>query len=1065
MKQFKKLIAVVLVTSLWCTNANVVIAKTDAIQVDEVASKELVPEEVINTDNELTNTKIFETENYIIEFVLTDSWDTGYNVNVRIDNISDTVIHNWYLQVTNMDEISNIWNAEVSKADNNKTTIKCQTHNQYIQPGECIEFGYSVNKRFTSFPDTCNLVSNSNKEELGYDIEYIVNSAWENNADCTIKITNTSDKILEDWTLEFYLDASITEIWNATVQNNTESHYIIRNAEYNSNISPNETIEIGFLLEDTNGEDEPSNYKLYSYEPNQLPGNSLQEILDYLETVDMSQFDLSDDDNDGLPNFYEEMIGSDKDNQDTDGDGLPDGYEVFGTFTDPRKIDTDANGVNDNEEDKDSDGLTNIYEYELGINSNDPDTDGDKLQDAKELEYGMNPNKQCTLDDGIMDGDRIFDINKDIEPSDNNLVNPILEVKLEGKQLNEFIAEKVELDDQFFNEDIPGYVANGYEFIVEGTIDGAKLSFELDEQLLNNPEYDLAIYYLNEETQLLEEVGNQYFEGNRLCADLEHFSKYIVLDKKRYYAEAFQFEVLAPTEGEMLKQSFDVTFSLDESGSISNRNFQTMKNESIELISKLSDKDRVATFAFGNHVRRINSFVDKNSAINGIKTIVQANGRTVMYDSIYNAIQEYKLYSNDKATKIIILVTDGYDNSSRYSREYVVNLAKQNNIVIYTVGVGSTDTTTLKTIANETGGQYYYINNFSSLDSVFEQIVVEADLYKDSDGDGISDYHEKMIASGKMMVGTGQPLRGLTKLDYLNPDSDGDGLDDGQEIEIKSTFGKKNFYVYLNSNPCIEDTDVDGVNDYWEDYIGTSALSKLNIIQMEGMESRKKYLPVNVYKDWLELFGLFDDVQHWSFPHTETQKHIVEKYSDIDMELGIKKLSKRPGRVDLYTIPSGIRKIWEVKPASYISKKRQEKALKQLEGYEKALNDSGLNFEHYQHAHPTSKGGYEIANDEFEVLDKRCKIQYQNLGNGLILYSFKIKPTPQTVVQPETEKENEYEFETNAIVPTYDSKGWGVILVAGGAIAGTLIEDVITGGAGVLDDLVCFGWAYQLIFG
>lgn len=46
--------------------------------------------------------------------------------------------------------------------------------------------------------------------------------------------------------------------------------------------------------------------------------------------------DWADDDYDGLPNWLEDQIGTDRFNPDTDGDGIFDGDEVFLTGTDPR---------------------------------------------------------------------------------------------------------------------------------------------------------------------------------------------------------------------------------------------------------------------------------------------------------------------------------------------------------------------------------------------------------------------------------------------------------------------------------------------------------------------------------------------------------------------------------------------------------------------------------------------------------------------------------------------------------------------------------------------------------
>lgn len=54
-----------------------------------------------------------------------------------------------------------------------------------------------------------------------------------------------------------------------------------------------------------------------------------------------------DSDGDWLPDFAEEIFGTDPHNPDTDGDGLSDWEEIYLYFTDPLLADTDGDGVND----------------------------------------------------------------------------------------------------------------------------------------------------------------------------------------------------------------------------------------------------------------------------------------------------------------------------------------------------------------------------------------------------------------------------------------------------------------------------------------------------------------------------------------------------------------------------------------------------------------------------------------------------------------------------------------------------------------------------------------------
>ncbi|MBD5135896.1 MAG: hypothetical protein HDT39_08040 [Lachnospiraceae bacterium] len=93
--------------------------------------------------------------------------------------------------------------------------------------------------------------------------------------------------------------------------------------------------------------------------------------------------DMKDTDGDGLPDSYEEEIGTDIANPDTDGDGLPDGFEVLYASSNPLKWSTLENGVSDADLDIDEDGLTMLQEYLQGTDPLESDTDNDGLKKMK----------------------------------------------------------------------------------------------------------------------------------------------------------------------------------------------------------------------------------------------------------------------------------------------------------------------------------------------------------------------------------------------------------------------------------------------------------------------------------------------------------------------------------------------------------------------------------------------------------------------------------------------------------------------------------------------------------
>lgn len=108
--------------------------------------------------------------------------------------------------------------------------------------------------------------------------------------------------------------------------------------------------------------------------------------------------------------------------------------------------------------------------------------------------------------------------------------------------------------------------------------------------------------------------------------------------------------------------------------------------------------------------------------------------------------------------------------------------------------------------------------------------------------------------------------------------------------------------------------------------------------------------------------------------------------------------------------------------------------------------------------------GLYIKGSSFEIGD--YKVQYSNMNNGLIVYSFKKKQpdeVPVPVPAPETEKDDNYVY-VPQYQPAQEIQFWGTVaavLIVGGTIA----EDVITGGGGIADDAASFYLAYRLMFG
>lgn len=120
-------------------------------------------------------------------------------------------------------------------------------------------------------------------------------------------------------------------------------------------------------------------------------------IIDALDTEE-----ILDQDGDGLTDLVEKKLGSDPNSVDSDDDGINDNEELGNNLN--IALDTDNDGIiNILDPDDDNDNLDTRFESEIGTNPLSADTDGDGLDDAKEVADGSVNNLKDTDKDGKID--------------------------------------------------------------------------------------------------------------------------------------------------------------------------------------------------------------------------------------------------------------------------------------------------------------------------------------------------------------------------------------------------------------------------------------------------------------------------------------------------------------------------------------------------------------------------------------------------------------------------------------------------------------------------------------
>lgn len=111
---------------------------------------------------------------------------------------------------------------------------------------------------------------------------------------------------------------------------------------------------------------------------------------------------------------------------------------------------------------------------------------------------------------------------------------------------------------------------------------------------------------------------------------------------------------------------------------------------------------------------------------NSIDTL-KAGGATAIGEGIYEATEELlpppSGHGREEALSFQVLLSDGYTNTGRDSEDAAYD-ARDKNITIFTIGFGtSIDEDELRTIAEITGGEYYYAGDADALQEIYDIIA------------------------------------------------------------------------------------------------------------------------------------------------------------------------------------------------------------------------------------------------------------------------------------------------------------------------------------------------------
>ncbi|MBL8292362.1 MAG: VWA domain-containing protein [Bryobacterales bacterium] len=172
---------------------------------------------------------------------------------------------------------------------------------------------------------------------------------------------------------------------------------------------------------------------------------------------------------------------------------------------------------------------------------------------------------------------------------------------------------------------------------------------------------------------------------------------------------------------------------VDTSNSIRDR-FRFQQEAAIEFIRSVlrPDQDRAVVVSFDTSAELVSDLTGDIRQLENAVRNLRPGGGTSLYDAIFFACRDKLALDQPrhKFRRALIVLSDGDDNQSRYSRDQALEMAHKSDVVIYSISTNISRIQTdgdkvLKYFAQETGGLTFFPFKVEDLAQSFENIANE----------------------------------------------------------------------------------------------------------------------------------------------------------------------------------------------------------------------------------------------------------------------------------------------------------------------------------------------------
>ena len=192
---------------------------------------------------------------------------------------------------------------------------------------------------------------------------------------------------------------------------------------------------------------------------------------------------------------------------------------------------------------------------------------------------------------------------------------------------------------------------------------------------------------------------------NRFVTDLTAGNFQVFEDKLEQQIRYFSSDAAPVSLGIV----FDISHSME-------KKLEFAREAAVKFLQTGTAEDEYFLVEFSNSAQGFTSDIRR---LRDRLAFQPAKGQTALYDGVYLGLSELKAGQNPK--KALLLITDGEDNHSRYSRADIREFLRESDVQVYVIDLGRA---LLGDLAEMTGGHSYRAS-VDTLEETCEKIALE----------------------------------------------------------------------------------------------------------------------------------------------------------------------------------------------------------------------------------------------------------------------------------------------------------------------------------------------------